>query len=285
MGGGLVSRRDLIRCGLGAGLVAWLASGCSAEPAGAASPVALTTTAPPPAQAVVITEQVSAARGGRPVQMIVMRPSGVEDPSLPVCLALHGGGSTAAAKDLVDLGVPAVLDSLVADGVAPFAVVAVDGGDTFWLDRPDDAPQKMLTDELPDWLGRTELAATPFAVLGYSAGAYGALFYGRIPGLAACAAMSPPLFRSWAEAERSGAFLDRGQWEDTEPSKHLTEVANLRIGVWCGSDDGYAPVARDYANRVAAEAAGFGPGAHDGQYWRKALPEALKFTASFVGSN
>src|SRR5262249_46224444 len=152
------------------------------------------------------------------VELITTRPLGVSG-VLQVCLALHGKGNTAAMY--LDLGVPEMLTALVNAGVPPFAVVSVDGGDNYWVPRGSDDPQGMLTEGIPIWLGTRSLGTLPFAVLGISMGAYGALNYARNPGLSACAVISAALFDSWTDAKTRNAFADQAQWEATEPLRHL----------------------------------------------------------------
>jgi pimeloyl-ACP methyl ester carboxylesterase len=106
--------------------------------------------------------------------MVVIRPAGALEDELPVCVALHGRGSD--ARMIVQLGV----EKLLATAPTPFAMVGLDGGNSYWVAKESsDDPQRMLTDELPGWLAERHLAPTPFAVFGLSMGAYGALNYAR----------------------------------------------------------------------------------------------------------
>jgi hypothetical protein len=94
-----------------------------------------------------------------------------------VCLALHGRHSVAAV--MVSLGLPEFLGAAVQAGSAPFAVVAVDGGDSYRVAQtPGDDPQAMLRTELPGWLtsfGLTAHGGVPTSVLGISAGCFGSM--------------------------------------------------------------------------------------------------------------
>ncbi|WP_018685967.1 twin-arginine translocation signal domain-containing protein [Actinokineospora enzanensis] len=210
------------------------------------------------------------------VKMIVMRPREVSGP-LPVCLALHGEGED--ANQFVDMGLPPLLTATVRAGTRPFAVVAVDGGKQSWLG----APQKMLAEELPDWLTRAELADTPFATLGVSGGAVGAFQYARTPGLTLYSALSPLLYTSWKDAEKSGIYTDEQQWQQTEPMRNLTAIAGLPVSVYCGTEDAACPAARDFADKAGSKTAVFAPGDHSATYWKRVLPEVLRNIGDALG--
>src|SRR5690349_25150777 len=74
----------------------------------------------------------SAARGGVETNWIIARPPGQHGPLRPV-IALHGMDNDAAG--VMDLGIPEALARLTAAGRPPFAVVSVDGGNSFWRRR------------------------------------------------------------------------------------------------------------------------------------------------------
>lgn len=240
-------------------------------------------TIPPGAGAKPVTrERIRSLSRRTEVELVVIRPEDAE-PNLPVCLALHGRGSNAGM--FVDLGVPKMLSSVVNyQGTSAFAVVSVDGGDdSYWVARDEDDPQAMLTDELPDWLGERGLASNPFAVLGISMGGYGAFNYAANLNNPALAAISPALFLSWPEARSRDVFADEKQWLDTDPLRHLGAIAGAPIGVWCGESDPFIDAARQLVDTAEPAVAEIGPGDHDEVYWRKVLPDALKFVGSRIG--
>jgi S-formylglutathione hydrolase FrmB len=216
------------------------------------------------------------------VELIVIRPENAE-PDLPVCLALHGRGEGAGM--FLDLGVPETLTSVVDyQGTPPFAVVAVDGGDSYWVARePEDDPQLMLTDDLPEWLAERGLATNPFAVLGISMGGYGALNYAANPNDPTVAAISPALFLSWPEAATRDVFATEQQWRDTDPLQNLRDFAGVPVGVWCGESDPFIDGTRQLVDRAKPAVAEIKPGDHTAAYWRKVLPDALKFVGSRLG--
>lgn len=230
---------------------------------------------------VQVRRMASAARG-TDVDVVTMVPTGVEPGLLPVCVVLHGRGS--GAQGMVDLGLPSFLAAAIGAGVAPFALVAVDGGDSYWVarDRADD-PQAMLRDELPGWLRSSGLTAPPAAALGISMGGFGALVYARDRGTSAptVAVLSPALFATWDDAAGRDGFADETSWAANEPLRHTDALpAGLALGIWCGREDPFVGAATELADRTRAAVAHFDHGEHTPGYWRRVLPDALRFVGA-----
>ncbi|WP_051386020.1 alpha/beta hydrolase [Actinokineospora inagensis] len=237
---------------------------------------AVTTTTVPPKLLEVRTFH-SKARN-RDVRVITYRPAGIAPGTLPVCLAFHGRG--AGPSMFTDLGVGGQLTA-----AAAYAVVAVDGGDSYWVSpSPKDDPVAMLTDEVPGWLAELAVNQRPFAVLGVSMGAYGALNYVRAhrDAVRVAAVVSPALFRSWTEAKARNAFTGRAQWEDTEPLRHIEALRGVPLGVWCGTADPLLPSANQLIDTARPVVARTAPGGHDAEYWAKVLPDSLSFIGSHI---
>lgn len=287
--GKLLSRRAALAGGLGGlGVVAAAGAGALADilPGGARLRGFLGLTGPAgevpdvPAGPVESGRVRSAARG-RDVDLVVMRPAGAQA-ELPVCLALHGRG--AGAKSFVDMGIPKFLTAAVRDGVPPFAVVAVDGGASYFVSRDGkDDPRRMLVDELPGWLAERGLAA-PAGAFGISMGAFGVLRLARDRrDLRAVAVVGPALFRSWAEAQGRNAFRDERQWAANEPLRHTDDIAGVPLGVWCGTDDPFVDAARELVDRTDPTLAVIGPGAHEGGYFLRVTPDVIRFIGTRIG--
>jgi S-formylglutathione hydrolase FrmB len=278
-----VSRRGFLLGSLGAGVAA--TQGCAAPRSNAAGsstaqagiPESLTEP-PAPSEPVTVEAVHSPARNAN-VQLITMRPAGVGG-RIPVCLALHGRGSS--AQTFLDLGVPEFLNQAVAAGVKPFGVVSVDGGDTYWVaKKPEDDPQKMLVEDVPTWLSNRGFGA-PFAALGISMGGYGALNYARTPGLNAVAAISAAMFLTWAEAKTRNAFTDERSWQATEPLRNTDKLGEVQLGVWCGTSDPFITQARQLIDKTHPKVAAIGPGEHADPYWRRVFPDVLRFIGESV---
>jgi S-formylglutathione hydrolase FrmB len=217
----------------------------------------------------------SAARRTR-VECLVATPTGSEGRSLPVCLALHGRGSS--ARGMAELGLPQFLSAAVAQGAQPIALVAPDGGEHYWHDDGSgDDPMRMLEDELPAWLAERGLD-TPSAVLGVSMGGFGALSFARRRlSLRATAALSPALFQTWSDAQSLRAFPEPAVWEANDPLRRAGELDGRRLGVWCGNADVFYDAAREFAKQAHPAIAAFEPGDHTPEYWRRVLPNAVRF--------
>jgi hypothetical protein len=78
--------------------------------------------------------------------------------------------------------------------------------------------------------------------------------------------------RSWEDAKGVDGFADERTWEEHEPLRHKGEVS-ARVGIWCGREDPFHDAAVSYG----AAAGSFEHGGHDTGYWRRVLPEALRF--------
>lgn len=231
-------------------------------------------------------EKVASAARGQDVTLVTVRPPGHDD-DLPAVLALHT--RYADALQFLELGLPEVLAEVVGAGGRPFTVAAVDGGDTYWHARdPDDDPLRMLTDEIPGWLAERGLGrdadGLPRAVLGISMGGFGALRYARARAatgrpLSAVAILSAAMFPTWDEAVQRDAFADRDDWAAHEPMLYLPELRGLPLGVWCGENDLFMPIARRLTLELPGAAAHLGPGEHTMEYWREVLPDVLRHLA------
>jgi hypothetical protein len=252
---------------------------CAGDPVPAAGPAGEVRTAVLPS-----------ARRGREVAWALALPPGTAPDGLPVVLALHWRGGD--ARSTVDrLGLHRVLARHVATGGRPFALVAVDGGETYWHPRAGDDPLGMLVDELLPRLGDAGLRVDRIGVWGWSMGGFGALLLAResergaLGGVrvAAAAAVSPALFATAADA-LPGAFDgpdDFARW-----GRLLDEpgVATTPLRVTCGDGDTYRDTTRRYRDRVRpTPAGGIGPGCHDTGFWQADAPGAVAFLADHLG--
>ncbi|MEV6282462.1 alpha/beta hydrolase-fold protein [Kribbella sp. NPDC051770] len=223
--------------------------------------------------------------------------------ALPVVLVLHGrGGDHTSAIN--DLGIDKYLTETVRSGTPPFALATVDGGrDSYWHRRATgEDPQRMLTAELLPLLAKRGLLVDRYGVLGWSMGGYGALLAARESGqpggadrengqqgggdresgrrVVAAGALSPALWATVGDTA-PGAFDGAADFAayGIEPG-HLENVA-LRID--CGRDDPFAGAVRDLRGGLTAEG-GIQPGAHTAGYWRRMLPEQLRFLGGRLGN-
>lgn len=223
---------------------------------------------------------VSAARGGVTTNWVILRPP-VSTVALRPVIALHGKGGS--ANTVTDLGVENGLAQLVNEGRPPFAVVGVDGGDTYWHRRASGQDSgTMVLGELLPMLSTMGLDTARVGFMGWSMGGYGALLLGSRLGpqrTAGICAVSPALFTSYA-ASTPGAFDSYQDWV-----RHsvfgLPVLSSIPLRVDCGTGDRFYPATRQFVAQLRTPAAGgFSPGGHDVSYWRQQLPAELAWMAS-----
>jgi S-formylglutathione hydrolase FrmB len=223
---------------------------------------------------------VSAARGGVETNWAIARPPGTADGLRPV-IALHGYDADAAS--VMALGVPDVLAKVVRAGVPPFAVVSVDGGNTYWHRRASgtDSGAMVLTELLP-MLAAKGFDTSRVAFFGWSMGGYGALLLGARLGAARTAgicAVSPALWTSYLLTD-DGAFDSSYDWANNTVFGR-SELASIPIRVDCGTEDRFYAASRQFVAQLGKPAAGgFSAGGHDSAYWCSQLPAELTWLSS-----
>jgi S-formylglutathione hydrolase FrmB len=223
---------------------------------------------------------VSAACGGALTNWIIASPPGVTGPLRPV-IALHGVGGN--ANKVMGMGVEDGLAELAKAGRSPFAVVAVDGGDSYWHRRANGADSgAMVLNELIPMLATKGLDISRVGFIGWSMGGYGALLLGARLGpqrTAAICAVSPALYQSFAGSSR-GAFDSFDDWRQNSVFG-LPVLSSIPLRVDCGNSDRFAPATHQFVAQLQRPpAGGFSAGGHDVTFWRQQLPGELAWLAS-----
>ncbi|MCV7259321.1 alpha/beta hydrolase-fold protein [Mycobacterium shimoidei] len=281
-----LSRRTVLR--LGAGAAAGAVGGYALDMLLAVRPSAATPVNVPlePASAAAPTMAtgsfVSAARGGVRTNWAIARPPGQTKPLRPV-IALHGKGSDAAT--VMAGGVEQGLAQAVDAGLPPFAVVAVDGGGSYWHKRASGEDSgAMVLNELIPMLDSQNLDTSRVAFLGWSMGGYGALLLGgRLgPGrTAAICAVSPALWLS-PGATAPGAFDGADDWSANSVFG-MPALASIPIRVDCGTGDPFLAATKQFVAQLPnPPAGGFSPGGHDASFWSSQLPAELTWMAPLL---
>jgi S-formylglutathione hydrolase FrmB len=218
---------------------------------------------------------VSAARGGILTNYIIARPPGQTAPLRPV-IALHGVRGN--AKQVMSFGVEEGLAAMVKAGRPPYAVVAVDGGDSYWHRRAggEDAGAMVLNELIP-MLSTMNLDTSRVGFIGWSMGGYGAMLLGSRLGPARTAgicAVSPALYQSYT-ASTLGAFDSYDDWTRNTVFG-LPALSSIPLRIDCGNDDRFAPATYQFIAQLRTPpAGGFSTGGHDEAYWRQQLPGEL----------
>jgi S-formylglutathione hydrolase FrmB len=203
---------------------------------------------------------------------------------LPVALFLHGAG---ADHRMVfdDLQADRFLAQHVARGGTPFAIAAVDGGNSWWHRRATGTDtQAMVVEEFIPLLAGQGLDTGTLAVFGLSMGGFGALLLAsrhRVPALRAVAAMSPAVW-SLHDAGRADNFDSAADFAANDIFALRPELETLPKRIDCGTSDNLLYSVKDFVSGLPGEhEGGFQDGGHENGYWRSILPEVL----SFLGRN
>jgi pimeloyl-ACP methyl ester carboxylesterase len=286
-----LTRRAALRLGVGAvaGAASTWALNALLDPAtGETAPAPFE----PPAGATVPTRLcgsfVSPSRGGLITNWVITLPPGQATgpapgqiaPLRPV-IALHGVEGN--ANTVLDLGVEDGLAQLVSAGRPPFAVVSVDGGDTYWHRRTSGQDSgAMVLNELLPMLAAKGLDTSKVGFIGWSMGGYGALLLGARLGPARTAgicAVSPALYPAYS-LSAPGAFDNYQDWVRNGVTG-LPALASIPLRVDCGMSDRFYPATRQFVSQLRTPpSGGFSEGGHDVTYWRQQLPGELTWLAS-----
>ncbi|MFD9892627.1 alpha/beta hydrolase-fold protein [Amycolatopsis sp. NPDC059027] len=235
-------------------------------------------------------ERVYSHARGREVDLVLMLPTKVHQPGLPMSLLLHGlhGNARSAAPT----GLLKQLSSEVARKAVPaYGFVAVDGGDNYWHEvRRGDDPMAMLLEEVPQWLKARGLAGRdglPFACTGLSMGGFGALLYTRRrverrQPPAAVAALAPALMTSWTEMNKRHAFRDAADWGSMDPLRFVNQIKSVPAGIWCGTEDSFITGVRRYIAESQPMVAYTARGKHGDSFNRTVVPSVVGFLGKHV---
>jgi enterochelin esterase-like enzyme len=238
----------------------------------------------------VLTGSFRSAARSREVGFAIAYPPGhgVGSP-LPVCLALHGFGGR--GQDAVNTGrFSAYLAGAVRAGTAPFALAAPDGGGGYWHPHPGDDPLRMLVEEFVPLLAGRGLRVDRLAVVGWSMGGYGALVCGVTyrDRFASIAAISPAVFRSYADATRVNreSFGSAEEWARYDVTGRAAEFAGLPVRVAIGTGDPFQKAVRTLRDRLPDPGVvDISTGCHDGRYWESIAPAQVRaIGAALAGS-
>lgn len=229
---------------------------------------------------------------GRGVEYGVAWPPGPRLPGggLPLSFVLPGRGRGPREMLEGDLRLGDFAAEPVARGDArPFALVAVDGGDTYWHRRASgEDSMAMLLEELIPFCAR-KYGGGPRGrkvVMGWSMGGYGAIRAAELsPGTfcGVCAA-SPALWRSFASGV-GDAFDSAADYAANDVFAGVDRLASpdpqtagLAVRIDCGRQDPFYEATDAFVHAMPfAPMGGFTPGGHNDAYWRRVAPAEMDF--------
>jgi hypothetical protein len=317
-----LSRRAILAGGAGLAAVACVAGGYElvrdgtlpgqytlARMTGACGPGLAPPDGPLPSRHVVAFHS---AYRRRDVQMVTLIPAGVASPAgLGVVIALHGAGGNGASQ------ARGIAPAMTRAGVTAFAIICVDGGETYWHEHGDgDDPIGMIVHEVLPRAAAAGLRTTRIGICGESMGGYGALLiaerlaarstsgsgsgstgtpvpgsgatgHGTPPAVTAVAALSPAVFATYpdAKAANAAAFDGPADFARNDVVSGLGALRQVPAWIACGTDDPFEPETSLVRARLSALThrqvpGGIMAGCHDGAFWGRHWPTALEFISA-----
>jgi S-formylglutathione hydrolase FrmB len=260
-----------------------------------------------PAAAEMRSGSFASASLGRDVGYAVQLPPSYATGTkkYPVVYALHGlfeGGRFWEQR-----GLAAQLDALWAKGELPeFLVVAVDGGNSFYVNGPSGKYQDLVTRDAPAYVESTYRAVPGRpgrALLGISMGGYGALriafaqpeVFVAVATHSAMLLERPPTAEEGARTGQMSAFhrvfgdpIDPALWAASDPLALAQKVDPKGLPALyfdCGTEDRYGLTAGNQELHRRLEARGIPhefalhPGDHGYAYVQTVLGRSLRFIA------
>jgi S-formylglutathione hydrolase FrmB len=261
-----------------------------------------------PARAEIRSGTFKSAALGREIGYVADVPPGYDQSgrTYPLVVALHGLFESSAFWER--RGLAAAFAAMREKGEMPEAVViAVDGGNSFFVNAPGGRYQDLVTEDLLAWAPtafRVKSSREGRALFGISMGGYAALriAFARPELFKAVATHSAMLLESIPSAEAGagkyhmaafqkvfGDPLDPKLWAESDPlalSAKADPKSAPALYFDCGSEDRYGLFAgnEDLHKRLDARGVvhsfGLHPGDHGYEYVKSVLPLSLKFLAA-----
>jgi pimeloyl-ACP methyl ester carboxylesterase len=233
----------------------------------------------------VVRHTFASAHVRGPVNLAIAVPEA--DPA-PVAVAylLPGRGSDAGAA--MGLGFDGFLAAWLRAGGAPFAIAAVDAGESYFHARRGGEDRLALVrDELPAAVANAlGTIVAREALIGQSMGGYGALLAAeREPQrYRAVAVAGPAIFPSYEDEHRSvgDAFDSAADYARYDVIAHASALRGRPVQIWCGRRDPFLPGVRAFARACPTAELHVDPGCHDEGFWRATAAAVVAFIGAHV---
>jgi pimeloyl-ACP methyl ester carboxylesterase len=202
-----------------------------------------------------------------------------------VAYVLPGRGGD--ANSAVALGLDGFLAAYLRAGGRPFALAAIDAGESYFHPRASGEDRLALaTVDFPrvvrDVLGAPRLRE---ALMGQSMGGYGALLAAEREPLRyrAVAVAGPAIFPSYEDEHRSvgDAFDSAADFARYDVLAHASALHGRPVRIWVGRHDPFLPGVRAFARACPTADVHVEPGCHDDGFWRASAASLL----SFIGAH
>jgi enterochelin esterase-like enzyme len=252
---------------------------------------------PPPSYKVTYEKGTLPSRHlAQPADYDIAYPPGVESGGAearamtPVLICLPGRGRSPGEllQGHLRFG-DYVADGIEKRGVTPFAVAAVQAGDTYWHKRAagDDAMAMLVDEFIPFVRGDLGLKG-PLAIMGWSMGAYGALRAAELHPrqFTAVCAVSAALWRSY-DAGVGDAFDSAADYAANDVFTGVDQLRGLPVRLDCGRQDPFYAADKAFVEALPEPpAGGFSPGGHNDDFWSRVAPAEIDWLgAQFVATS
>jgi pimeloyl-ACP methyl ester carboxylesterase len=236
----------------------------------------------------IITGVVPALRHPRtPVRYALALPRGHQPRTVERVVYVLPGRGGGAHDTLTWLGYASFMQDIVRAGAAPFALLAMDSGETYYHPRTSGEDRlDILEHELPS-LARDLLSSnlTHESIVGMSMGGYGALLAAeRNPKRYRAVAVSgPALFQTYVEEDHAigDGFDSAAQFATYDVIGHAARLAGMPVMVRVGYDDPFFRNIKAFAKHAPHADIGYVEhGCHDDGFWRATAHELLAFVSA-----
>jgi pimeloyl-ACP methyl ester carboxylesterase len=203
-----------------------------------------------------------------------------------VAYVLPGRGGD--ANSAIAFGLDGFLAAYLRAGGRPFALAALDAGESYFHPRASGEDRLALaTIEFPrvvhDVLGARRLRE---ALMGQSMGGYGALLAAeREPQrYRAVAVAGPAIFPSYEDEHRSvgDAFDSAADFARYDVLAHAPALKGRPVRIRAGQRDPFLPGVHAFARACPTADVRVEPGCHDDGFWRASAPALLQFIGAHL---